>query len=107
MKSTISLCMIVKNEEKLHSSCLESVKIIVDQMVIVDTGSKDRTIQIAKNFGADVYQYPWCDNFSKARNESIKYATGDWILWMDADETLDPKSIPELKKITNCIIALL
>ena len=101
MRSTISLCMIVRDEENSLTVCLNSVKDIVDQMVIIDTGSKDKTMQIAKIFGADVYQYQWCDSFAEARNESIKYAKGDWILWMDADETLDPRSIPELKKITH------
>lgn len=101
MKSTISLCMIVRDEENSLTLCLNSVKDIVDQMVIVDTGSKDKTIQIAKIFGADIYQFQWCNNFAEARNESIKYATGDWVLWMDADETLDPRSIPELKEITH------
>jgi len=101
MKSTISLCMIVRDEEKSLTLCLNSVQDIVDQMVIIDTGSKDKTIQTAKNFGADIYQFQWCNHFAEARNESIKYATGDWILWMDADETLDPRSIPELKKITH------
>ena len=70
-------------------------------MVIVDTGSLDNTIQIARSFGAEVYNYKWSDHFSEARNESIKYATRDWILWLDADETLDPSSIPELKKIIS------
>ena len=93
--------MIVRDEENSLTVCLTSVKDIVDQMVIVDTGSKDKTIQIAKNLGADVYQFQWCDSFAEARNESIKYANGDWILWMDADETLDPRSISELKKITQ------
>ena len=101
MRSTISLCMIVKDEEDSLTLCLNSVKDIVDQMVIVDTGSKDKTIQIAKSLGADVHQFQWCDNFAEARNKSIKYATGDWILWIDADETLDPKSVSELKKITQ------
>ena len=93
--------MIVRDEENTLTLCLNSVKDIVDQMVIVDTGSKDKTIQIAKNLGADVHQFQWCDSFAEARNESIKYANGDWILWMDADETLDPSSIAELKKITQ------
>ena len=101
MRSTISLCMIVRDEENSLTVCINSVKDIVDQMVIIDTGSKDKTMQIAKKMGADVYQYKWCDSFAEARNESIKYANGDWILWMDADETLDPRSISELKKITQ------
>jgi len=101
MSANISLCMIVRDEEKSLPQCLNSVKDIVDQMVIVDTGSLDNTIQIARSFGAEVYSYKWSDHFSEARNESIKYATRDWILWLDADETLDPSSIPELKKIIS------
>lgn len=97
-KTTLSLCMIVKDEEKNLSTCLDSVKDIVDQIIVLDTGSQDSTIEIAKRFGAEVYQFPWCDDFSVARNESIKYAKCDWILWMDADEVLDLKSIPILKE---------
>ncbi|MDP7608604.1 MAG: glycosyltransferase, partial [Candidatus Marinimicrobia bacterium] len=66
MKSTISLCMIVRDEENSLKFCLNSVKNIVDQMVIVDTGSKDKTIQIAKNLGADVHQFQWSDSFAEA-----------------------------------------
>lgn len=96
---TLSLCMIVKNEERFLPDCLESVKDIVDQIVIVDTGSEDNTVEIAKRYGAEVHYFKWCDDFSAARNESIKYATGDWILWMDADERLLPESIPEFKNL--------
>ncbi len=95
---TMSLCMIVKNEEAALNDCLASVKEIVSQIVIVDTGSTDNTIKIAKSFGAEVYNFKWCDDFSAARNESIKYATGDWILWIDADERLDPNSISVIKR---------
>ncbi len=98
-RQTLSLCMIVKNEEKFLDECLKSVRNVVDQMVIVDTGSSDRTIEIARNYGAEVYKYQWRDDFAAARNESIKYAAGDWILWMDADERLKPDSIPELQKL--------
>lgn len=95
--SSISLCMIVKNEEKLLPACLESVKDIVDEMVIVDTGSTDRTAQIAKDFGAEVYHFEWIDDFSAARNYSLDKATGDWILWLDADETVSEINIEEVK----------
>jgi tetratricopeptide (TPR) repeat protein len=91
--------MIVKDEETFLPECLESVRGVVDQMVVVDTGSQDRTVQIAKAAGAEVYSFPWCDDFGAARNESLKYATGDWVLWMDADERLLPESIPELKRL--------
>jgi len=95
----LSLCMIVKDEESVIEDCLKSVKGVVDQIVVVDTGSRDSTIEICKRYGAEVYYYRWRDDFSAARNESIKYARGDWILWMDADERLDPGSVEKLKRL--------
>ena len=88
-RPTLSLCMIVKNESRFLADCLASVQKVVDQMVGVwDTGSTDNTVEIAQKFGAEVHHFEWCDDFSAARNASIQYATGDWILWMDADERL-------------------
>ena len=98
-KIQLSLCMIVKNEEKNLGSCLDSVKDIVDEMIILDTGSSDNTVQIAKSFGAEIHNFEWCNDFSAARNESIKFARGKWILWMDADEQFDDKSKEELNSI--------
>lgn len=86
IKSTISLCMIVKNEEENLAKCLISVKPIVDEMIIVDTGSTDRTKDLAKAFGARIFDFTWTDDFSKARNFSISKASMDWIFIMDADE---------------------
>lgn len=80
--------MIVKNEEKFLAGCLESVKDLVDEMVIVDTGSSDRTLDIARSFGARVYSMEWSFDFSKARNEALKHCRGEWVLWLDADERL-------------------
>jgi glycosyltransferase involved in cell wall biosynthesis len=94
----ISLCMIVKNEEATLSKCLGSVKNVVDEMVVLDTGSTDNTTQIAEKFGAKVHHFEWCNNFSAARNEALKYVTGDWILVLDADETLTQKIVPQLKQ---------
>ena len=99
LKPGISLCMIVKNEERSLSRCVKSVKSLVDQIIIVDTGSTDNTVNIAKNLGAEIYNFEWCDDFSAARNESIKYANHQWILLLDADEFLDNNSISEIKKI--------
>ena len=87
-KNTISLCMIVKNEEKFLSNCLKSIENFVNEIIIVDTGSTDKTIEIAKSFNSKLYYYEWDDNFSNARNFSIEKATMDWILVLDADETL-------------------
>ncbi len=86
----ISLCMIVKNEEKFLPGCLASVKGLVDELIVVDTGSTDRTMDIAREYGAKIYEHPWQNDFSLHRNQSIEYATGDWILILDADEELDP-----------------
>ncbi|NJM73699.1 MAG: tetratricopeptide repeat protein [Scytonema sp. RU_4_4] len=91
--------MIVKNEEATLSKCLSSVKNVVDEMVVLDTGSTDSTPQIATKFGAKVHHFEWCNDFSAARNEALKYVTGDWILVLDADETLTQKIVPQLKQV--------
>jgi len=94
--SFLSLSMIVKNEEQMLEGCLESVKGIVDEIVIVDTGSDDATIEIAKRMGAKVYHYTWSDDFSAARNESLRHCSGQWILYLDADERLEQSSTENL-----------
>jgi len=95
----ISLCMIVKNEETTLPRCLGSVKGFVDEIVVLDTGSTDKTPQIAEQFGAKVYYFTWNNNFSSARNQALKYVTGDWVLVLDADETLTSEIIPLLKSV--------
>lgn len=94
---TISACLMVKNEEEMLPQCLESIKDIVDEIIVVDTGSEDRTVEIAKSYGAKVYHHPWENNFSKHRNQSISYATGDWMLMIDADEELNTKNLSAAK----------
>lgn len=84
----LSLAMIVKNEEANLPRCLNSVKDYVDEIVIADTGSTDKTKEIAASFGAKVYDFQWCNDFSKARNFSIEQTTGDYILVLDADNIL-------------------
>jgi tetratricopeptide (TPR) repeat protein len=91
--------MIVRDEAELLPRCLDSVRGWVDEIVVVDTGSTDRTGAIAKEHGAQVYSFRWCNDFAVARNESLKYATGDWILVLDADETLSPEAVPALKQV--------
>lgn len=86
----ISLCMIVKNEEANLAECLASVADLVDEIVVIDTGSSDRTPEIARSFGARVFEAPWSDSFAAARNESLRHARRQWIFWMDADDRLDP-----------------
>src|SRR3989344_5073579 len=96
--STISLCMITKNEEQFLEQCLNSVQELVDEIIIVDTGSTDKTKEIAAKFTDKIFDFKWGDVFSKARNESLKQATKDWILVLDADEQLDQDGIREVKK---------
>ncbi|MBS1258714.1 MAG: Cell division coordinator CpoB [Candidatus Scalindua arabica] len=96
---TLSLCMIVKNEEKFLPMCLESVSDYVDEIIIVDTGSTDKTVEIAERYGAKVYHHPWENSFSKARNYSLKYATCDWIMWLDADEEVDREDAHKLREV--------
>lgn len=88
---TISLCMIVKNEERYLAQCLASVKPIVDELIVVDTGSTDYTLNIAQVFGATVHHFDWTGSFSDARNYAISKAAGKWILIMDADERISPQ----------------
>lgn len=101
MKNEISLCMIVKNEEEYLENCLNSIKDVVDEIIVVDTGSTDKTVEIAKSFGAKVYYFQWNNNFSEARNESLKYATKDWILIMDADDELCQEDKGNFKVLLN------
>jgi glycosyltransferase involved in cell wall biosynthesis len=96
----LSLSMIVKNEEKYLRDCLESVKGIVDEIVIVDTGSVDNTKKIAEEYGAIIFDYEWKNDFADARNYALGKSKGDWILYLDADERLDDSSKDELKRIT-------
>lgn len=84
----LSVVMIAKDEEQFLRGCLESVQEVADEIVLVDTGSSDGTVQIASEFGAKIVRHPWNDDFSEARNVSIAHATGDWALWIDADERL-------------------
>jgi len=92
-RAGITLCMIVKNEERVLRDCLESVQGAFVHTVIVDTGSSDKTMEIAQEFGVELHQMDWPESFSLARNESLKYAKSPWIFWMDADDTLDRLSI--------------
>ncbi len=95
----LSLCMIVKDEEINLPECLEHIKSVVDEIIVVDTGSKDNTPDIAKRFGAKVYYFKWCDDFSAARNESLRHATGDYIIYLDADDRIDEENVKKLARL--------
>lgn len=88
----LSAVLIVKNEESCLGTCLESLKGVVDEIVVVDTGSTDSTVEIAKAAGAKLGTFEWCDDFAAARNAALDLATGDWALWIDADEALSERS---------------
>jgi glycosyltransferase involved in cell wall biosynthesis len=90
---TLALSMIVKNGEATLARCLDSVKGIADEIVIADTGSTDRTAEIARRYGANVFSIPWENDFAKARNRSLAQVRSDWVLMMDADEILDPDAV--------------
>ncbi|MBI4247256.1 MAG: tetratricopeptide repeat protein [Candidatus Rokubacteria bacterium] len=98
MPARISLAMIVKNEAKALPGCLEAARPWVDEIVVVDTGSTDGTQDIARGYGAQVSEWAWRDDFAAARNESLRHVTGDWVLALDADETLTPESGPALRE---------
>ncbi len=98
-KATVSLCMIVKNEEDNLDACLLSIKHLVHEMVIVDTGSTDRTKEIALSHGAKVVDFPWIDNFAAARNISLDHATSDYAFWLDADDRIDPLNQEKLQNL--------
>ena len=87
-KTTISCVLIVKNEEVFLDKCLSSVKDWVDEIIVVDTGSDDDTVGIAKRFTDKIYYHPWEGSFSKARNQAMQYASGDWIFQIDGDEEM-------------------
>jgi tetratricopeptide (TPR) repeat protein len=96
--STISLCLITRDEEAMLPACLASVRGAVDQVVVVDTGSADRTREVARAAGALVLERPWDDDFSAPRNLAARHATGAWILVLDADERLAAGAGPALRQ---------
>ena len=99
--STISLCMIVKNEEDVLERCLKSAQVFVDEIIIVDTGSTDNTKSLAKKFTNKVYDFVWCNDFSKARNYSFSLATCDYIIWLDADDVVPLKTAKKLTELKS------
>jgi len=100
-EAKISLVMIAKDEEAFIGDSLKSVAGLVDEVIVVDTGSRDSTPRIAENLGARVYRFPWNDDFSAARNFSIEKATGSWLIFLDADETISRSDIPRIKRLTG------
>jgi glycosyltransferase involved in cell wall biosynthesis len=100
---TITLSMIVKNEEKTLERCLRSAEGIPDEIIIIDTGSADHTKEIARNFTSQIFDFTWIDDFSAARNYSFKRATMDYILWLDADDIFLPEERTKLLALKNTL----
>jgi tetratricopeptide (TPR) repeat protein len=93
---SLSVCLITKNEEKNLARALRSVAGVADEIIVADTGSTDKTVEIARSVGATVCAFTWVDDFSAARNYSFEQSRGDWIFWLDADEELLPQSRDEV-----------
>lgn len=96
---TLSLCMIVRDEADQIAECLQSVRNLVDESIVVDTGSADKTPDLARENGARVIAMEWCDDFSAARNRALEEATGTWILALDADERLFPRHFEAVRRL--------
>ena len=93
--------MIVRDSAATLRPCLASIQPWVDEIVVVDTGSKDDTPRIAEEFGARLFHFPWCDDFSAAQNESLRHGTGDWLFWMDSDDTIPPDCGRQLRELVD------
>lgn len=93
----LTASLIVRNEEKFLGACLASLQGAVDEIVVVDTGSTDRSKEIAESAGACVYDFQWTNNFSEARNRALDLSTGEWILYIDADEKVRPETVSNLR----------
>lgn len=98
---TLSAILIVRNEAACLATCLDSVRALADEIVVVDTGSTDATLRIAEDFGARIGHFSWCDDFAEARNASIALAQGDWLLHLDADEALDPENAADIRALVD------
>jgi glycosyltransferase involved in cell wall biosynthesis len=99
MPVSLSLAMIVKNEDQVLDRVLLQARTFCDELVIVDTGSTDRTVDLAQSLGATVHHFDWIDDFAAARNAAFAHCTGDWILWLDADDVVPPASQQALRQL--------
>ena len=100
-QQTLSVCMIVRNEAKNLPECLENIREVASEVIVVDTGSGDDTIEVAKGLGAKVFEHPWCDDFSDARNVSLARASGDWLLWLDGDDRMEEEDCRKVAELVE------
>lgn len=100
---TVSLCMIVKNEETVLARCLKTAGIYADEIIIIDTGSEDRTMEIARQYTKQIYEFPWSDDFAAARNESFSRASMDYCMWLDADDVVTEENAQKLRLLKETL----
>ena len=98
---TLSVCLIVRNEEEVLARCLDCVKKFADEIVVVDTGSTDKTEKIAASYTDKLYHYEWCDDFAAARNFAFSKATCDYVMWLDADDVIDAKNCTRIRNLVD------
>lgn len=98
---TLSVCLIVRDEEEVLARCLDCVKKIADEIIIVDTGSKDNTVKIASGYTQKLYSFEWCDNFSAARNFAFSKATCNYVMWLDADDVITDENCIQISNLVN------
>jgi glycosyltransferase involved in cell wall biosynthesis len=104
-KQNVSACLIVRDEEANLIDCLNCIQALVDEVIVVDTGSTDQTRELARQAGAKVFDFEWVDDFSAARNFAVEQATGAWILWLDADDRIDATNQARLRRIFEYLLA--
>ena len=97
--SSLSLCMIVKNEEAVLERILKPISEIMDEILIADTGSSDRTKEIAEQYTSQIFDFVWCDDFSAARNFLVEKVRTDYWMWLDADDVLNEENLEKMKKL--------
>lgn len=98
-KSRVSVCMIVRNEQEQLRACLQPIRHLCDEVIVVDTGSTDESRSVSMQLEAKVIEFPWCDDFAAARNCSLEHASGDWIFWLDADDRVDSVNVGRLESL--------
>jgi len=101
LRSGLSCCMIVRNNEQTIEAAVKSIIAWVSEVIVLDTGSTDKTPEICRRLGCRVYHFPWPDSFSVARNESLKYARCEWIFWMDSDDVIDAENGRKLAELVS------
>ncbi len=107
MGVTLSVCLITKNEETVLADCLSDAASFADEIIVVDTGSTDKTKEIARRFTDKVFDFAWCDDFSAARNASFARASCDYVMWLDADDRISAENVEKIKRLKQTLSAKL